>query len=148
MWSWGTSAFFVSNSTGYERIFIAIPKIGYLCSLGVRAHFFVPDSLSISMGMSAFFSLWRHQHRVHHFKATTASILTWKAQRAVVQFIINITKGINFSSKVYSKSLLKGSPLSCTPFEEVISSPQYGYRYLSKMKEIYIFSTVWILIRE
>ena len=48
------------------------------------------------------------------------------------------TKEINFSSNVYSKSLLKGSPLSCALFEEVISSPQFGYRYLSKMKEIYI----------
>ena len=52
------------------------------------------------------------------------------------------TKEINFSSKVYSKSLLKGSPLSCALFEEVTSSSQYKYRYLSKMKEIYIFSTV------
>ena len=31
-----------------------------------------------------------------------------KARRAVVPFIINITMEINFSSKVYSKSLLKG----------------------------------------
>ena len=30
-----------------------------------------------------------------------------KAQRAVVPFIINITMEINFSSKVYSKNLLK-----------------------------------------
>ena len=36
-----------------------------------------------------------------------------KALRAVVPFIINITMEMNFSSKVYSKSLLKGSPLSC-----------------------------------
>ena len=32
----------------------------------------------------------------------------------VLEFIINITMEINFSSKVYSKSLLKGLPLSCT----------------------------------
>ena len=25
-----------------------------------------------------------------------------------------------------------------------ISSPQYGYQYLRKIKDIYIFSTVWI----
>ena len=66
---------------------------------------------------------------------------------------INIMRGpyceeINFSSKVYSKRLPKGSPLSCALFEEVISSPQYGYRYLSNMKEIHIFSTVWIPIFE
>ena len=66
----------------------------------------------------------------------------YETRRAVVPFIMEI----NFSSKFYSKSLLKGSPLSCTSLEEVISSPQHGYRYLSKMKEIYIFSTVWILI--
>ena len=30
---------------------------------------------------------------------------------------MNITMKINFSSKVYSKSLLKGSPLSCTSFD-------------------------------
>ena len=60
----------------------------------------------------------------------------------------SFSKEINFLSKVYSRSLLKGSPLSCALFEEVISSPQYGYRYLSKMKEICIFSTVWIPIFE
>ena len=32
----------------------------------------------------------------------------------VLEFIINITMETNFSSKVFSKSLLKGSPLSCT----------------------------------
>ena len=32
----------------------------------------------------------------------------------VLEYIINITMEINFSSKVYSKSLLKGLPLSCT----------------------------------
>ena len=35
----------------------------------------------------------------------------------VKPFIINITIEINFSSKFYSKSLLKGSPLSCTSLE-------------------------------
>ena len=34
-----------------------------------------------------------------------------KARRAVVPFIINITIEINFSSKVYSKSLQKVGPL-------------------------------------
>ena len=85
---------------------------------------------------------------VHHFKAITIGtkssvrpvvtltwFLLWKAWRAVV-LSINImrvfTKEINFSSKVYSRSLLKGSPLSCTSLEEVISSPQYGYGYLIK----------------
>ena len=47
-----------------------------------------------------------------------------KERRALVPFIINITMEINFSSKVYSKSLLKGSPLSCTSLEEVISCPE------------------------
>ena len=58
-----------------------------------------------------------------------------KVLRAVVPFIVNITEEINFSSKVYSKSLLKGSRMSCTSLEEVISSPQYGYRYLNKLDE-------------
>ena len=35
--------------------------------------------------------------------------LLYETLRAVVPFIINITMEINFSSKVYSKSLLKGS---------------------------------------
>ena len=35
----------------------------------------------------------------------------------VLEYIINITMEINFSRKVYSKSLLKGSPLSCTSLE-------------------------------
>ena len=35
----------------------------------------------------------------------------------VLEYIIDITMEINFSSKVYSKSLLKGSPLSCTSLE-------------------------------
>ena len=35
-------------------------------------------------------------------------------ESVVIPFIINITMEINFSSKVYSKSLLKGSPMSCT----------------------------------
>ena len=50
--------------------------------------------------------------------------LLYETLRAVVPFIINME--INFSSKVYSISLLKGSPLSYTSLEEVISSPQYG----------------------
>ena len=65
---------------------------------------------------------------------------------------------INFSGKVYSKSLLKGSPLSCTSLEEVISCPgvwrlifckskenqylvqKYGGRYFAKVKRIDILS--------
>ena len=47
---------------------------------------------------------------------------------------------INFSSKVYSKSLLKGSPLSCTSLEEVISCPEYGGRYFAKVRRIDILS--------
>ena len=35
------------------------------------------------------------------------SLWLGKARRAVVPFIINITMEINFSSNVYSKSLLK-----------------------------------------
>ena len=54
--------------------------------------------------------------------------------------MVDLYKEINFWSKLYSKRLLKGSPLSCTSLEEVTSSPQYGYRYLNEMKEIYILS--------
>ena len=54
--------------------------------------------------------------------------LLYETRRVVVPFIMEI----NFSSKVYSSSLVKGSPLSYTSLEEVISSPQYGYRYLIK----------------
>ena len=50
--------------------------------------------------------------------------LLHKMRRAVVPFIMNITMELNFSSKVYSKSLLKGLPLSCTSLEEVISCPE------------------------
>ena len=53
--------------------------------------------------------------------AGTHHLLTMqgKARRAVVPFIINITMEINFSSKIYSKSLLKGLHGSClrsTPY--------------------------------
>ena len=41
--------------------------------------------------------------------------LLYETQRAVVPFIINITMEINFSSKVYSKSLLKVGPLKGSP---------------------------------
>ena len=76
----------------------------------------------------------------------------------VIPIIINITMEIDFSSKVYSKSLLKGSPLSCTSLEEVISCPEvwrlifckskenqylvqkYGGRYFAKVKRIDILS--------
>ena len=37
-----------------------------------------------------------------------------RLESVVIPFIINITMEINFSSKVYSKGLLKGSPMSCT----------------------------------
>ena len=50
--------------------------------------------------------------------------LLYETRRAVVPFIININMEINFSSKVYSKSLLKGSPLLCSSLEEVISCPE------------------------
>ena len=50
--------------------------------------------------------------------------LLYETRRTVVPFIINITMEINFLSKAYSKSLLKGSPLSCTSLEEVISCPE------------------------
>ena len=84
-----------------ECIFIARPKIGSLCGLGVRAHY--------------------------------GGTLTWKA-------VVPFTMEINFLSKVYLKSLLEGSPLSCALFEEAISSPQYGYRYLSKRLVSFIYS--------
>ena len=58
----------------------------------------------------------------------------------VIPFIINITMEINFSSKVYSKSLLKGSPLSCTSLEEVYLAQKYGGRYFAKVKRIDILS--------
>ena len=47
---------------------------------------------------------------------------------------------VKFTPKVYSKGCMTGSPLSCTSLKGVISSPQHGYRYLRKMKEIYISS--------
>ena len=50
-------------------------------------------------------------------------------------FIINITMEISFSIKVYSKSLLKGSPLSCTSLEEVISCPEVWRPIFCKSKE-------------
>ena len=92
-----------------------------------------------------------------------------KARRAVVPFIVNITMEINFSGKVYCKSLLKVGlhdrfTLSCASLEEIIFSPHNGYRYFRKMgkeiissphngyqyfskgKESHIFSTEWILL--
>ena len=53
----------------------------------------------------------------------------------VIPFIINIAMEINFSSKVYSKSLLKGSPLSCTSLEEVVSCPVVWRPIFCKSKE-------------
>ena len=50
-------------------------------------------------------------------------------------FIINITMEISFPIKVYSKSLLKGSPLSCTSLEEVISCPEVSRPIFCKSKE-------------
>ena len=47
---------------------------------------------------------------------------------------------INFSSKVYSKSLLKGSPMSCTSLKEVISCPEVWRPIFWKVKRIYILS--------
>ena len=70
--------------------------------------------------------------------------------------MMNITMEINFSSKVYSKSLLKGSPLSCTSLEHILSRSmeadilkskkdlylvqKYGGRYFEKVKRIDILS--------
>ena len=56
-------------------------------------------------------------------------------ESVVIPFIINITMEINFSSKVYSKSLLKGSPMSCTSLLEVISCPKVWRRIFCKSKE-------------
>ena len=51
---------------------------------------------------------------------------------------------INFSSKVYSKSLLKGSPLSCTSLEEVISCPEVWRPIFCKSKkDLYLDPEVW-----
>ena len=81
-----------------------------------------------------------------------------RLESIVMLFIANITIEINFSSKVYSKSLLKGSPMSCTSLQEVISCPEvwrpifckskenqcliqeYGDGYFAKVKRIDILS--------
>ena len=47
---------------------------------------------------------------------------------------------INFSSKVYSKSLLKGSHLSCTSLQEVKYCPEVWRPIFWKVKRIYILS--------
>ena len=57
----------------------------------------------------------------------------------VLEYIINITMEINFSSKVYSKSLLKGSPLSCASLESYLVQ-KYGGRYFAKVTRIDILS--------
>ena len=57
--------------------------------------------------------------------------LLYETRRAVVPFIMEI----NFLSKVYSKSLLKGSPLSCTSLEEVISCQEVWRPIFCKSKE-------------
>ena len=48
-----------------------------------------------------------------------------KAQRAVVPFIINITMEINFSSKVYSKSLPKVGSLKGSAVYSLILDYQF-----------------------
>ena len=53
----------------------------------------------------------------------------------VLEYVINITMEINFSSKVYSKSLLKGLPLSCTSLYEVVSCPEVWRPIFCKSKE-------------
>ena len=54
---------------------------------------------------------------------------------------------INFSSKVYSKSLLKGSPLLCTSLEKVIScSRSIEADILESKKDLYLVPEVWRLI--
>ena len=58
-----------------------------------------------------------------------------KVQRVVVPFILSITMEIIFSSKVYSKSLLKGSPLLCTSLEKVISCAEVWRPIFCKSKE-------------
>ena len=40
-----------------------------------------------------------------------------RMENVLESVVIPFTMEINFSSKVYSKSLLKGSPLSCTSLE-------------------------------
>ena len=46
--------------------------------------------------------------------------VVWLIVRTIL--LVIFIREINFSSNVYSKSLLKGSPLSCTSLEEIISS--------------------------
>ena len=48
-----------------------------------------------------------------------------KARRAVVPFIINITMEINFSSKIYSKSLLKVGSLKGSVESSLILDYQF-----------------------
>ena len=55
-----------------------------------------------------------------------------KARRAVVPFIINITMEINFSSKVYSKSLPKGSPLYPPYGTMQVKRGDLWYHYICK----------------
>ena len=47
---------------------------------------------------------------------------------------------INFSSKIYYKSLLKKSPLSCTYLSKSYLVRKYGGRYFAKVKRIDILS--------
>ena len=47
---------------------------------------------------------------------------------------------INFSSKVYSKSLLKGSPLSVLHLRKSYLVQKYEGRYFAKVKRIDILS--------
>ena len=50
----------------------------------------------------------------------------------VLEYIINITMEINFSSKVYSKSLLKSHPCRVPHLSKSYLLQKYGGRYFGK----------------
>ena len=54
----------------------------------------------------------------------------------VLEYIINITMEINFSSKVYSKSLLKGHLCRVPHLSKSYLVQKYGGRYFAKVKRI------------
>ena len=106
--------------------FVSMGVPAQLSSLGVPAHFF-------SLGVPAQFSNLGYQHI---FQILWSSLLAWgtstifstlhgslwlgKDKGSIMESAEScgtIHLEINFSSKVYSKSLLKGSPLSCTSLE-------------------------------
>ena len=66
-----------------------------------------------------------------------------KCMESVVRpFIINITMEIYFSSKVYSKSLLKGSLCRVPHFRKSYLVQKYGGRYFAKVQRIDILSRI------